>query len=173
MVRLMHGALPTCEKMDRLVKAEQENSNYYKEKYGYHANEGMCPCCGKEIETNKHLFIECENAQVTNIRYKLNKGIIDIVKEISGDTPVDCSKIDFVYTNYKQDKNINKWDRELGNYDLIPHYTVKYIYSLLDEEHKNQLKKTIINISAKIMEINLEIWKYRCRVLYSGNAAIT
>ena len=39
MVRLLHGALPTCEKMDRLVKSERENSVYYKEKYGYNVNE--------------------------------------------------------------------------------------------------------------------------------------
>ena len=48
MIRLLHGVLPTCEKIDRLVKIESENSVYYKEKYGFHANKGQCPCCGKE-----------------------------------------------------------------------------------------------------------------------------
>ena len=84
MVRLLHGALPTCEKMDRLVKTESENSVYYKEKYGFHANEGQCPCCGKKTETTRHLFIECEQEQIKNLRKKLPKSIYDVVKNAAG-----------------------------------------------------------------------------------------
>ena len=173
MVRLLHGALPTCEKMDRLVKSERENSVYYKEKYGYHANEGQCPCCGKETETTRHLFIECDHEQIKNLRKKIPKSIYEVVKNAAGQTAVDTSEIDFVYTNVKKNKDIKKWDRELGNYGLVPHHTVKYIDSLLEEDEKNQLKRIITRISVKIMEINIEIWKYRCKILYSGNAAIT
>ena len=59
------------------------------------------------------------------------------------------SEIDFVYTNIKKNKDIKKWDRELGNYGLVPHHTVKYIDSLLEEDEKNQLKRIITRVSVK------------------------
>ena len=55
----------------------------------------------------------------------------------------------------------------------LSHHTVKYIDSLLEEDEKNQLKRIITRISVKVIEINIEIWKYRCKILYSGDAAIT
>ena len=77
-----------------------------------------------------------------------------------------------LYTQTSKKKDIKKWDRELENYGLILHHTVKYIDSLFEEDEKNQLKRIITKISVKIIEINIEIWKYRCKILYSGNAAI-
>ena len=106
------------------------------------------------------------------MRKKILKSIYEVVKSTVSQTAVDTSEIDFVYTKVKKSKDIKKWDRELGNYELIPHHTVKYIDSLFEEDEKNQLKRIITRISVKIMEINLEIWKYRCKILYSGNAAL-
>ena len=80
MVRLLHGALPTCEKMDRLVKSERENSVYYKEKYRYHANEGQCSYCGKKMEITRYLFVECNYEHIKNLRKKILKSIYEVVK---------------------------------------------------------------------------------------------
>ena len=107
---------PPVKKMDRLVKTESENSVYYKEKYRFHVNEGQCSCCGKETETTRHLFIECNHQQIKNLKKKIPKSIYEVVKNAAGQTAVNTLKIDFVYTNVKKNKDIKKWDRELGNY---------------------------------------------------------
>src|SRR5271163_859911 len=47
MMRMLHGTLPTCEKIDRLVQIEKSNvrsSTFYKDKYERHTNERLCPC---------------------------------------------------------------------------------------------------------------------------------
>ena len=75
--------------MDRLVKIESENSVYYKEKYRFHANEGQCLCCGKETETTRHLFIECDHEQIKNLRKKILKSIYEVVKNAADQTAVD------------------------------------------------------------------------------------
>ena len=86
MVRLLHGALPTCENMDRLVKTKSENSVYYKEKQGFHASEGQCSCYGKETETTRHLFIECDHEQIKNLRKKIPKSIYEVVNNTASQT---------------------------------------------------------------------------------------
>ena len=98
------------------------------------------------------------------------KGIIEDKIE-----KVDNSILNFIYSNYEQEKNIskNKWNKELGNFRLIPHDLVKYIHDNLEDEQKNFLKYIIADISATIMETNIAIWKYRCKRLYSGNATGT
>ena len=69
MMRMIHGTLPTCEKINRLVEVEKlsNNNGYYQTKYQKHTNEGLCPCCGQAEETVKHLFFECENNQIEEI----------------------------------------------------------------------------------------------------------
>lgn len=173
MVRMLHGALPTCEKMNRLVMDEIDKgkSSYYTEKYGYYSNEGMCPCCGKEVETTDHLFLYCKNNKIVNLRNTIKHEIVSILSDYT--EVVDPKVADFIYTKEETNTITKKWNKKLGNYGLVPHSLVAYVDSCLDEEQKNQLKYIIIDISAKIMEINLEIWKHRCKKLYSGNTAIT
>ena len=48
MMRMLHGTLPTCEKIDRLVQIEKNsayNLTFYTYKYDKHTNERLCPCC--------------------------------------------------------------------------------------------------------------------------------
>ena len=52
MIRMIHGGLPTCEKMNRLVSAEKSNnskynteSTFFSKKYEKVTNNGDCPCC--------------------------------------------------------------------------------------------------------------------------------
>ena len=78
MVRMLHETLPTCEKMNRLVQTEKTNnikttkkSDYYTLKYEKYTNDGMCPCCGQKQETVRHLFYECKNQQIEEIRDQL------------------------------------------------------------------------------------------------------
>ena len=74
MVKMLHGSLPTCEKMNRLVETEMYgnySSSFYTEKYGRVTNEGYCPCCDDKPETIRHLFVECQNEQIQEIRDEL------------------------------------------------------------------------------------------------------
>jgi hypothetical protein len=46
----------------------------------------MCPCCGEEKETIKHLFVECNNENIIEMRTKLprqiNKAIAKHVEDV-------------------------------------------------------------------------------------------
>ena len=75
---------------------------------------------------------------------------------------------------YYNNENLNtpateKWDNSLGNFGLIPKKWEKFIKSLLDEESKDKSKYIMCDISNAIMKINREIWKMRCKMLYSEN----
>lgn len=50
MIRIVHGTLPTCDKMYNKLKTEQEtnrlknkNNHFFQDKYKKH-NNGICPC---------------------------------------------------------------------------------------------------------------------------------
>ena len=52
---------------------------------------------------------------------------------------------------------------------LIPHYVIQQIYNSLEDEQKHNIKFIATDISHKIMEKNIEIWKYRCKLLYAAD----
>ena len=88
---------------------------------------------------------------------------------------VSCS-VFYLYppdTFFYDGKNLNiepndNWDFVLGNMGIIPKTVEKYIYDLLDEDNKGKLKYVMSDISNAIMEQNIEIWKYRCKMLYAN-----
>jgi len=171
MVKMIHEALPTCKKMNKLVESEKnKTSQYYTEKYSYYTNDGMCPCCGIKEETVEHLFTECQQNHIKNLRSELKTKIQSAIQTNTEKTNINKKELNFVQTKIKTNNITNEWDKSLGNYGLIPHQTIKYIYSLLEDEKKHKLKDTIIEIQEIIMNVNLEIWKHRCKILYSGNA---
>jgi hypothetical protein len=55
----------------------------------------------------------------------------------------------------------------------IPTKTTKEISDQLEDGQKNLLKRIVADISNNIMEINLEIWKYRCKILFSSREEVT
>jgi hypothetical protein len=71
------GHYQLVKKINRLIEVEQRNEKRYKDyfldKYRKSANEGMCPCCGEEEETVKHLFVECNNESIIEMSVR-NKG---------------------------------------------------------------------------------------------------
>lgn len=171
MVRMVHGTLPTCEKLNRLVKKEQKNTSennkyYYTNKYGTKTNDGMCPCCGEDEETTRHLFFECENQTITELReqlgYKVNAAIALHVEKVSISTK-------FIGT----DDKVNNWDNYLSTLGLIPNTAIKELKEQLTDEQAKYIKYIAAEISNKIMEVNIEIWKYRCKVLYSTRQEVT
>jgi hypothetical protein len=66
-----------------------------------------------------------------------------------------------------------KCDSYLANLGLIPAKTTKEILDQLEDGQKNLLKRIVADISNNIMEINLEIWKYRCKILFSNREEVT
>ena len=97
--------------------------------------------------------------------------IYSILKQRFGD---DISVNNLPKPFYYNNENINtsttdKWDKSLGNFGLIPKKWEKFIKSLLDEENKDRTKYIICDISNAIMKINREIWKMRCKILYSNS----
>jgi hypothetical protein len=90
MSRMIHGSLPTCAKINRLIEVEQRNKKRYKDyfldKYGKSANEGMCSCCRKEEELIKHLFVKCNNESIIEMRTRLprqiNRAIVKHVEDV-------------------------------------------------------------------------------------------
>jgi hypothetical protein len=170
MSRMIHGLLPTCEKITRLIEVEQRNEKRYKDyfldKYGKSANKGMCPCCEEEKETVKYLFVECNNENIIEIRTKLPKQINRAIAKHVEDV--------WVNTNFiKPTPQKIKWDSYLANLGLISTKTTKEISDQLEDGQKNLLKKIVADISNNIMEINLEIWKYRCKILFSSREEVT
>jgi hypothetical protein len=125
----------------------------------------MCLCCGKE-ETVKHLFVECNNKSIIEMRTKLprqiNRAITKHVEDV------------WVNTNFiKPTPQKIKWNSYLANLGLIPTKTTKEISNQLEDSQKNLLKRIVANIFNNIMEINLEIWKYRCKILFSNREEMT
>jgi hypothetical protein len=126
----------------------------------------MCPCCGEEKETVKHLFVECNNKSITEMRTKLprqiNRAIAKHVEDV------------WVNTNFiKPIPQKIRWNSYLANLGLIPTKTIKEILDQLEDGQKNLLKRIVANIFNNIMEINLEIWKYRCKILFSSREEVT
>ena len=169
MMRMIHGTLPTCEKINRLVEVEKlsNNNGYYQTKYQKHTNEGLCPCCGQAEETVKHLFFECENNQIEEIREQLKSQVKKAVKHYLPDSKISTK---FIGTQYN---NNPEWDNYLASLGLIPNTTVKEIQELLEDEQKHKLKTIIADIAKNIMDTNIDIWKHRCKILYGNWQAIT
>ena len=170
MMRMIHGALPTYEKINRLIIAEQHNSNgksnYYTNKYEKSANDGMCPCCREQEETVKHLFHECTDDIISEMRTKLPRQINKAI----------CKHVEDVYvsTNFIKPQTQNaKWDSYLATMGLIPNDTAKEILDQLEDGQKGLLKRIIADISNNIMDINIEIWKYRCKLLFRNREEVT
>jgi hypothetical protein len=65
-----------------------------------------------------------------------------------------------------------KWDSYLANLGLISTKTTKEISNQLEDDQKNLLKRIVADISNNIIEINLEIWKYRCKILFSNREEV-
>jgi hypothetical protein len=126
----------------------------------------MCPCCEEEEETVKHLFVECNNESIIEMRTRLprqiNRAIAKYVEDV------------WVNTNFiKPTPQKIKWNSYLANLGLIPAKTTKEILDQLEDGQKNLLKRIVADISNNIMKINLEIWKYRCKILFSNREEVT
>ena len=78
---------------------------------------------------------------------------------------------DFVGTNTINNKP--NWDNYLASLGLIPNKTVQELKRKLNEEQLPSLKYIIADMSNFIMETNIEIWKFRCKCLYSDWQEIT
>ena len=168
MVRMIHDSLPICEKINRIVKKEKGsryNNDFYSNKYEKYTNNGICPCCNKEIETVEHLFAHCDNEEVKQMRHLIHANIYDVMKKKLGPgTPPP--KTFFYDKNNQNNKPNDSRNLLLGNLGIIPTETEKYIEELLDEDNKGKLKYILCDISQAIMTQNIEIWKYRCKKLY-------
>src|SRR5271163_1323084 len=78
MMRMLHGTLLTCEKINRLVQIEKSNGRsftFYKDKYERHTNKELCSCCLQETETVRHLFFECEYLKLIETREELQSQV--------------------------------------------------------------------------------------------------
>ena len=169
MIQMIHQSLPLCEKINNLVQKEQNQNNYYDfytNKYHKVTNEGLCPCCNEKPETVEHLFIECENNQVVFLRDQLPGAISSAINKHVEGPKSPCPKFYYYSKNINSEPN-DDWDMSLGNFGFIPKQIFKYVESLLDEETMHKAKYIMCDISQEIMKINLEIWKYRCKLLYA------
>ena len=172
---MIHGGLPTCEKMDRLVSAEKSNNNkyntestFFSKKYEKVTNNGDCPCCGKEKETIRHLFGECTNPDIQHMRSTIYSSIQSKLRDRYGNDTAPAPV--FYYNNKNQDsKPTEKWDYLLGTLGFIPLSVEKWLTSITDEEKKGTEKYAMCDIAQQIMQTNIEIWKYRCKLLYSAD----
>jgi hypothetical protein len=170
MSRMIHQSLPTCEKLKRLVDVEQNKdteNKYYTNKYEKYTNEGMCPCCNQETETIRHLFFECENEFVQDRLQQLDNRINAAIGIHVNDIEINS---DFIGINNNNNPN---WDNFLTSMGLIPNKVITELKELLEPEDKHKLKLILADMSKLIMEINIEIWKYRCKRLYVQNDNIT
>ena len=171
MIRMIHGSLPTCNKINRLVESESNRpygNQFYTEKYSQHANNGLCPCCNTEQETIQHLFVDCQDEEIKEIRDTLHHNVHKAIKQRHPDA--SGVPLPFFYTN--DNTNIppsDNWNNSLGNMGLIPTEYEKYIKTLFDEEQIHNLKYTMIDISKAIMKTNIDMWKHRCKKLYTTN----
>ena len=164
MIRMIHGSLPTCEKMDRLVKASRD---FFTEKYARVANDGLCPCCGEAPETIRHLFVECQHQDIYELRECLSGEVRGAISAKLGPGLPPCPK--FFYDNDNQGTEPNEeWDCILGNLGIIPTTVEKWLLSIMGEDQKHQLPYVVCDISQAIMKLNIDIWKERCKKLY-GN----
>ena len=79
MSKMIRGSLPTCKNINRLIEVKQRNERRYKDyfldKYGKSANKGLCPYCREELDTIKHLFVECNNESIIEMRTRLPRQI--------------------------------------------------------------------------------------------------
>ena len=171
MMRMLHETMPTCEKINRLVNIESNNTksnNYYTNKYDRYTNGGLCPCCLQETETVRHLFFECEHPKLVEIREELEEQVNKAVNKHVEDISISTKFVGTQTTNKDP-----KWDNYLASLGLIPTKTISELKSLLNEEQVHKLKWIVADISKNIMDINIEIWKYRCKCLYSDWQTIT
>jgi len=102
MMRMLHGTLPTCEKIDRLVQIEKSNgrsSTFYKDKYERHTNEGLCPCCLQETETVRHLFFECEHPKLIETREQLESQVQKAVNKHVDEIHISTKFVGIVTAN--------------------------------------------------------------------------
>ena len=78
----------------------------------------------------------------------------------------------FYYNNDNQEQEPTEyWNNFLGTLGMVPKEWEKFVFSLLADEKKNDLKYIICDISHAIMETNREIWKTRCKMLYNKEYA--
>ena len=77
------------------------------------------------------------------------------------------------FVNTRQTNTKSPWDNYLITMSLILNKAVTELKNALNEEQKPKLKRILAEMSHKIMQINIEIWKYRCKRLYSEHQEIT
>jgi hypothetical protein len=162
MIRMIHGSLPTCEKINRLVQASPD---FFSEKYAKVTNNGLCPCCGEAPETIRHLFMECQHPDISETREYLTGEIQQAIKNRLGPGIPLCPK--FYYDNDNKTEPNSEWDPSLGNLGLVPTTVEKWLLNHMDEEQRSQIKYLICEISQAIMKLNIDIWKTRCKKLYA------
>jgi hypothetical protein len=126
----------------------------------------MCLCCREKKETVKHLFVECNNKNIIEMRTELLKQINRVFAKHVEDVWVNTNFIKPILQKIK-------WDSYLANLGLISTKTTKEISDQLEDGQKNLVKRIVADISNNIMEINLEIWKYRCKILFSSREEVT
>ena len=110
-------------------------------------------------------FIKCENDQIYKIRESIKWNIREAMKARYGNY---LSPPTFYYHNDNQETTPNgNWDMSLGNFGLIPKYVEEYLESITEEEKLHTVKYAMADIAKAVMTANIEIWKHRCKVLYS------
>ena len=125
-----------------------------------------CVLIAEKNQKRKTLFVECNNESIAEMRTglprQINRAIAKHVEDV------------WVNTNFiKPIPQKIKWDSYLANLGLVPTKTIKEIADQLEDGQKNLLKRIVADISNNIMEINLEIWKYRCKILFSNREEVT
>ena len=150
MVKMIHESLPTCEKINNIVKKENRygynNENgFYTKRYGKYTNDGLCPCCGQENETVEHLFAHCENEYIQQTRHLIHAGIMEIMKKCIG--PGTPEPVTFFYDkNNQHEEATDEWDLSLVNLGIFPRKVEQYVADLLDEDNKGKLKYIMSDI---------------------------
>jgi hypothetical protein len=169
MIRLIHESLPTCEKMNRLINKEQkhQNQDFYSNKYGKVENNGYCPCCGEHKETVEHLFIDCKDETIENHRNSIHHAISSIMKKHFGKETRHSIPKFYYDSNNRTEEPDTSWNKKLGNYGMIPKNIEKWIKEELKKDEKPLIKNIITEMTAAIINTNIDIWKYRCKKLYT------
>lgn len=80
-----------------------------------------------------------------------------VYKAISSYIEKPNINLDFVGNKPTTPKKLQEQDNYLTSLGLIPNKIVKQIENELDEEHKNQIKYVIADITKNTMDINIEI----------------
>ena len=82
---MIHDSMPLCKKINKLVVKEQTDNvfrekqyDFYSKRYEKYTNNGLCPCCNKEEETTRHLFYECKNNTIKELRDQLPIQVYDV-----------------------------------------------------------------------------------------------